>query len=350
VIYTDEVRCSLQSTRFVFAGLHSFAAITLLAHAGHAGDHRLTYERGAGTETCPSEAALRDAVKVRLGYDPFVPEGGPRIAIVMTRSKGGHHASIDLFSTTEAALGHRELESFGNDCSELARSVTLAVSLAIDPLANSGSPGPEASAASTSKELEPPLSPQQQAPAMVDKPVNRQPESPKTERSSSAGLYVGGGAMVGSVAPSAALAPVLGAELSYRALRFALEGHLQLDSERSVRTNLGTEGAVSASAFGATTLACVNVQSGFGICLAPTLGSLRATGKVERGTEESALYVRLGVRALYDVWVTRNFALVPFVEAHATLTPVEARFQESVVWQSAPLGAFLGVLVKARIL
>jgi hypothetical protein len=96
----------------------------------------LSYEREAGAEACPDEAALREQVALRLGYDPFQPEAPHRVSVRVDKGTTGFHARI---TTSDASAGSRgpasrDLDSEGDRCDELVQSIVLAVSLAIDPL------------------------------------------------------------------------------------------------------------------------------------------------------------------------------------------------------------------------
>ena len=93
---------------------------------------RLSYEAADGFR-CPSQGALRNSVASRLGYEPFrvdaplaleariVPEGAGLRAELRVRREG-------------RSLATRVMRTSTTDCAELAGALTLAISLAIDPL------------------------------------------------------------------------------------------------------------------------------------------------------------------------------------------------------------------------
>ncbi len=95
---------------------------------------RLTYVRGAGAERCPDEAALRGAVAVRLGYDPFRADGSLQIAATLERASRGLVARVDVRGADGQPRGTRELSGSATDCAALASAMTLALSIAIDPM------------------------------------------------------------------------------------------------------------------------------------------------------------------------------------------------------------------------
>ncbi len=45
------------------------------------------YRRGQGAERCPDEPAVREAVKVRLGYDPFRSEAARTVTATITKRR-----------------------------------------------------------------------------------------------------------------------------------------------------------------------------------------------------------------------------------------------------------------------
>src|SRR5262245_33238085 len=70
---------------------------------------RLVYLRGKGTETCPSEGDVRDAVQARLGYDPFSVQAPSTMFVDMTAVNGGFAASLRLVDGSNGVRGDRVL-------------------------------------------------------------------------------------------------------------------------------------------------------------------------------------------------------------------------------------------------
>jgi hypothetical protein len=74
------------SIRWLWALIGGVLASTGLAFP----TSRLVYERGPGVEHCPDQAAIREAVASRLGYDPFFPSSDKTIV-----ARDDHRLRID---------------------------------------------------------------------------------------------------------------------------------------------------------------------------------------------------------------------------------------------------------------
>ena len=99
------------------------------------GAARLLVERLPGTESCPSDDELKDAVARRLGFDPFHPRATREIRCTVRRADGSFRARIEIGGSSVAAPATgRDLISRGDDCAELAEALELAVGIAINPL------------------------------------------------------------------------------------------------------------------------------------------------------------------------------------------------------------------------
>jgi hypothetical protein len=106
-------------------------AIERSAHAEPAA--RFIYLRGRGTETCPAEADVRQAVVGRLGYDPFSSYAAATMfAEVSAAENHGFSASLKLVDADNTVRGDRVLKTQGA-CSELMEAMALTISIAIDP-------------------------------------------------------------------------------------------------------------------------------------------------------------------------------------------------------------------------
>ena len=69
---------------------------------------RFVYLRGKGTESCPAEADVRQAVVGRLGYDPFWSYAtATMFAEVSAAEKSGFSASLKLVDADNAVRGDR---------------------------------------------------------------------------------------------------------------------------------------------------------------------------------------------------------------------------------------------------
>ncbi len=111
------------------------ASLTPPASARAPAKARLSYTLGAGASDCPSRNLLRDAVKRRLGYDPFDPAAGPEVAVELAAAGPRLTASVRFLDAQGQQTGLRVVEAAGAYCLELVDVVALAVSLALDPVA-----------------------------------------------------------------------------------------------------------------------------------------------------------------------------------------------------------------------
>jgi hypothetical protein len=111
------------------------AAVLCLPSAASAaeGHYRLELVRAEGAGSCPGAASIERDVRARLGRDPFAPAGERGIEIVVERSENVWRAKLYLRVDPSEPDAVRLLESEATDCAELAKSITLAVALAIAP-------------------------------------------------------------------------------------------------------------------------------------------------------------------------------------------------------------------------
>lgn len=95
--------------------------------------YRLQVVRAEGAASCPSGAVLEQDVTQRLGRSPFADDGERGIELVFERSETGWRAKLYLRIDATESDAARVLESDAADCSELGKSVALAIALAIAP-------------------------------------------------------------------------------------------------------------------------------------------------------------------------------------------------------------------------
>jgi hypothetical protein len=95
--------------------------------------YRLQVVRADGAGSCASASVIERDVSQRLGRNPFSDEGERGIDIVLSRTETKWVAKLYLRVDTSDADAARVIESDALDCSELGKSVTLAVALAIAP-------------------------------------------------------------------------------------------------------------------------------------------------------------------------------------------------------------------------
>lgn len=176
---------------------------------------KLVYVRAPGAETCPDEDALRTEVEKRLGYKPFRVVADNTLFAEVRRGAPGFVADVKLIGADGVTRGVRHLESQSADCGDIARTMALSMSIALDPLSltrPAGTPPPD----DTEEPPEPPpvVKPEEPAPPPPPPPP-APPPPPPAERAWNPSLGIGGGASVG-MSPDVAPTLSLLAALRYR--------------------------------------------------------------------------------------------------------------------------------------
>ncbi len=312
----------------------------LLAHAAHAAPPRhvkLDYERNAGAERCPDSSELSDAVAADLGYDPFQTEAGETLRVRIARAAGELTATIELLDAEGAVTGRRELSSPGKDCRELAATLALAVSIAIDPVHSTKKPEPkpEPAPAPPPKPAPPPP-----APAPIPK-VEPAPEPASTPLH----LRIAGGAHLAvGTAPAQALGFWAYAGARWPKLSLGLEGRADLAAEKSE-----PDGSVSASLLLGSLLPCVHLGVGFA-CAVGSLGVLQGSGEdVSQPAKATTLFGAAGARGGVDIPVSDAVGIVVQADVRANLARTTLRLNDREVWSSPPLSGDLGVGVRGEL-
>jgi hypothetical protein len=160
--------------------LLGMALVLLWARTSLAGaSARLVYVRGSGAGDCPSETAIRAAVRARLGYDPFFAWAHDTMYVEASRSEGTIRVQVKLVGEDNSLRGARDLSVKQPDCASVVDAMALSISLAIDP--NSvlgGASAPATSAGSPSAEPTPaPAPPPPAAPAPPAPPAPTKPNA-----------------------------------------------------------------------------------------------------------------------------------------------------------------------------
>lgn len=87
-----------------------------------AAEARLSYERAAGAESCPDVAGLRDAVRSRLGYDPFTETAPASLVASVAATDTGLRGVVKSFDASGVPIGERELTVRDETCEELVQA------------------------------------------------------------------------------------------------------------------------------------------------------------------------------------------------------------------------------------
>ncbi|MGH7434358.1 MAG: hypothetical protein ACRENE_01645, partial [Polyangiaceae bacterium] len=106
----------------------ALAFLAVASPAGAAASARLVYVRGPGAEQCPGEPAVRAAVSVRLGYDPFFAWAHDTLFAEITRTEGTFHVELKLVDDSNMLRGARQIAMAGSDCSAAIDAAGLTIS------------------------------------------------------------------------------------------------------------------------------------------------------------------------------------------------------------------------------
>ncbi len=189
------------------------------------GDAELSVERGPGAEHCPTASDLGRALTESRGD----VEGSPKLSIriAITRESSRLTARIEV---TGESSGRRTLSSSEADCVELARQLTAAIALLLDPHEPAAreeptdEPAPPPPTASAPSPAAPAASAVVVTPAIREQPTGAMPEQPPR-------LWLFAGAGVTAGASSEPLAwGALGAWFRMRPWAAALHGFATTES------------------------------------------------------------------------------------------------------------------------
>jgi microcompartment protein CcmL/EutN len=273
---------------------------------------RFIYVRGKGTETCPSEQAVRHAVHVRLGYDPFSIFATSTMFAEVASAKGGYTANLKLVDAENTVRGDRVLKVQG-DCAELMDAMALTISIAIDPMSVTRSarpaeaPPPEGDIAPSptsstsmpeSSRTQPPSSSMQEeslaeASAAPDESDRTRAGAAESARSRAPALHVSLWPLVNfGSAPAPSVGGAFAVEGSIGRIVGAIEGRADLPS--SARAS--EVGRVQSSLLAGAVFAGVRAGPVFGGAVG-MLGRLAATSSdVAESRDQDGLLVATGLR------------------------------------------------------
>lgn len=303
---------------------------------------QLEYQRGAGTESCPSESVFRELVASRLGHDPFDGSGSRVFTIELSRA--GRSVFLSIRDADEG--GERILRGTLARCEDVVSSAALAVAMSIDPLAASGvAPAPEPEV----PEPEQAEVPEVEVPETiaVPEPLPEPTEEPPVEEAEPFPLsfHIDVHSSFFQL-PEPALGGALGFGLESGMLGLELEARV-LGSVIEHITNL--HDSIESWFYAGAIRGCLQIEA-FSGCGGLVLGALQGISNTVSTpsttlTFYSAFEVRLGVvlaiSQYFDFRAHADLA-IPFIEN-------EFRIDEMAVWSSEPvsfgLSAGLGIRV-----
>jgi len=275
-----------------------------------------------GAERCVAPAALRGAVEVLLGYDPF-DDRAPRAIDVEVRPRpSGFEAEVTLRDEAGAALGGRKLVSGSQECAELTDALALAIGNAIDPVRASQAPTPG-----------PPPEPARAA-AALPPPAPSPPAAARPSFLGSLGVLGAAGAAPGVVNAGAQL------ELELRWPRYSLSLGGRADFPASMSYD---SGSIGGELLVGELAPCLRLAR-FGACLLGALGTETAqSASLPGSTQQSALYAAAGARALFDIVEPRALGLRAALDILAPVTREDFLVGTAVAFATPPVAVALSL-------
>jgi len=337
----------------------AFALPAAPAVAGPGDATRLEYARDAGAQSCPDRAALREAVRKRLGYDPFFPAARQAIVVEITSAGGGLRAELRLLDENGIIRGSRELHEQSPHCDELVASLALAISIALDPSAaldarpsddeaqsnadaattQQASDDDDAAAARTEHEQDGSASaaPAEKQPARSSRPRAHIEQPRATAHTGAIALRAAGFVALGS-APKPAAGLRLGAGYGVDWFSISAEFADQLAVSRAV-----SGGSARASLLSVSLVPCVTGRWA-AACALVSVGSLMTEGEqVPAPFRQHTAQVNVGARLEYAPALSRSLRLLVDVDLLKPLVPVTLRLQSTDVWRTPFFSGAVGL-------
>jgi hypothetical protein len=280
----------------------------------------LTYERAANVADCPDREAVLDAVRARLGFDPFREPAEINIRASVFRDGKDLCAQI-LWSDEGARTSERRLASHRADCAELASAMELALSIAIDPLSMAREP--ESSA---------PVPRVTEREAVVVETL-----APDRFTSRYVDAVAGTSGNVGeTVAPTLGFFAGVGLRSDHWSL--SLEGRADLP-----RSHSAGGGSIEAGSLATTLVPCVR-RGPWGGCALASFEALRGSGHdLSNATQATSLFFTVGARALVEIPLRGSLAMRAHADVTSPLTRTSLKVGGNEVWTSPPITVAVGL-------
>jgi hypothetical protein len=317
----------------------AFPAIVLAAQPAMASPAaRLVYARDAAAMVCPAEGALRHAVSLRVGYDPFFPWATRTVVVQVTRDGEDYVAHLFLVDDQGASRGARELRSDDKGCAGLVDAAALAISIALDAadLADASarpSPATSAPAAPTTASLAGPTETQARPP---DRPSSGATAAvpPNALRP-----VIGMDARVSTgVGPAPALG--LAASVALRTRLLSLGVEVRADAPTSTSAQDG--GRVETYLLAAGLVPCAHLAPVFG-CLVGNVGALHVAGlDVRVPRSDTAVFVAAGPRFGVEVPLGQRLVAHAYGELLANLQRTTVVMDGASPWSAPAVAGTFG--------
>lgn len=305
----------------------------------------LEYEVDAEVSGCPAAAEFQSTIERQLGYDPFRPTAGRRVAVQIGRKGASFDGRIKWSDDRGRWVGDRRLTSRRQGCADIAASLAFSVAVQIQLIAaltpSTPEPPPAVQApvarpAPAPVSARPPLSLAQPLPQVSATPPTPEPRSVKRARPLKLSFGVG---------PSLALwlAPhPTGVGRIFASGRVSwISVELALDATLPATQREGDGSGFSLDRFAAGAALCGHA-SPFAACLTTTVGLLRARGlEVDAPASSSGLFSQLGARVGVAENLGRYFVAAR-TDALVMLSSWTVRLNETAVWTTPRVGLVVG--------
>lgn len=308
---------------------------------------RLTYVRSMDAASCPDEGALRRAVAVRFGYDPFFPWAKKTVIVHIGHERQHFVARVELVDDGGLTRGTRDLHADDADCAQIFDATALAISIALDAFATSGEAEPPVTAPEGPLPREAAVAPPPPAPLPAPPPPPLESASSIVPQRS-ATPFVAGADVLGAlgVAPGPALG--IGVFVAARARPASIE--LGLRAAASTPTTLTPVGRVETARFVASLAPCARFGVGFA-CGIAELGWLRAwSSGLDFPASAATLVVTAGARIGLALPISQ--AVVFRIYAEGAFDLDRAQFEldyQPHEWTAPPLEGTLAIGLGRRI-
>jgi hypothetical protein len=340
----------------MFRAFSTVAAVVLVLSATSlaraSATSRLVYARTPGAAHCPDEQRFRVAVTERLGYDPFRPLAEQTVSVDIFEEKGALRARLTLIDRDGIARGKRELKGAASDCEELLKSLALATSITLDPMAAQmgGVPPSQPEPATRAAESPPATTallaspPSAHAPAVTTEGASAPdrvsaPDSVTDGYTRTTWSFFGGPLVAVGETPGTAVGGRLGAELRYGHFALAVEARGTLPT--SVDSEWG--GTAHAGAWGGAIAPCFTAGL-FDACGVAYLGRMTTSASDVEVPLETALFTaNAGLRGQVAIPIARSVDLRFHLEGMKTLIISQLYLHGSEVWATPPFWGSAGL-------
>jgi hypothetical protein len=293
---------------------------------------RLDYQRAPGLEACPDEPELRNAVRERLGYDPFVADAEQQVVAKLTSAVGELRGEVRLLDASGQARGTRELRAPQHECAELVSRMALAISIAVDPSSLDREASVPTAESDESQADEPQPAPEKAAAPTLRTPVQRRRGRFEQQPRWVLELAVGATIATGS-GPRLALGPGLAVGVRRGLASLSLEARYLFMDDLVV-----VGGHVVSSLAEAALLTCARPALAM-ICVELSLGRLSVSGEqVMNARTDTALIPRLGPRLGIDLPLMGMLMVRLQAGALFALSRSKVQLAGATVWEAPRLG------------